>query len=345
MAERYAVSAGNWVAARFDGGTLPGVGDTVHANNFAVTIDTTITVDALSTRAGAVAVAGGSFTTSGTVVVNADTYAGTTGCLTLAANGTQNGDSYGSLTTNNTIATLVNGATAVQNGNATGGNGTNRFGSDVVLGTLNGDVTGGSANAANGARIRNSGTHNGDSYGGSAAGATGCLVSGKSIHNGNSYGSGFAGAVSLGDGSIQNGDSFGGSAAGVFGTICSGGYHNGIATGGSAATAFGTQVTAGGMFFGEAIGGTNATAHGVDVATGGLAVVDDATSGTALPVRLGNNGAAILTNGVTSAAVSNVANAGQFELAIDSSPNYPFIGGSAVAGFTGIRGTSRTLGT
>ena len=333
MAERYAVSAGNWVAARFDGGTLPGVGDTVHANNFAVTIDTTITVDALSTRAGAVAVAGGSFTTSGTVTVNADSYAGTTNCLVLSAGGTQNGNSYGSLTTNNTSATLVNAATATQNGNATGGNGTNRFGSDVVTGTLNGDVTGGSANAANGARIRNSGTHNGDSHGGSAAGAVGCLVSGKSIHNGDSYGSGFANAVTLSQGAIQNGDSFGGSASGVAGTLCDGGYHNGIATGGSAATAFGTQPTNGGTFFGKAVGGTNATAHGVDAGSGGLAIVNDVTAGTALPIRLSSNGAAILTNGVTSASVSNVAAAGLFELAIDTSPNYPFVGGGGGGGF------------
>ncbi len=344
MAERYAVSAGNWVAARFDGGTLPGVGDTVHANGFAVTIDTSITVEALSTRAGDVAAAGGSFTTSGAVNVNADSYAGTTSCLVLAANGTQNGNSYGSLTTSS-FATTINSISAIQNGNAYGGNGSNRIATDVIYGTINGDAFGGSAANAHGTRVRNFGLHNGNSYGGTAASAHGSILSTRAVHNGNSYGSGFAYGDSISAGAIQNGDSFGGSATQIYGTVVSnGGFQNGVATGGSASLSVGTQIQ-GGVFYGKAVSGSFSTAHGIEVFNAGVGVVTEIQAGIALPIRLANLGAIILRNGITAASVSNIASAGLFEIAIDESDNYPCfeIGGSA--GFTGIRGTTRTLGT
>ena len=57
MAERYAVATGVWSATgTWDGGTLPTSGDTVHANNFTVTIDQDVTAVSLRTDAGATAV-------------------------------------------------------------------------------------------------------------------------------------------------------------------------------------------------------------------------------------------------------------------------------------------------
>jgi hypothetical protein len=63
MANRYAVSTGNWSdTATWDGGTLPSTGDVVRPNGFVVTIDVDVTVDELTNNASSPAVAGGSFT-------------------------------------------------------------------------------------------------------------------------------------------------------------------------------------------------------------------------------------------------------------------------------------------
>ena len=48
MAERYATQSGLWEAATFNGGTLPGAGDTVHANGYTVTVDQSFSVSAIS---------------------------------------------------------------------------------------------------------------------------------------------------------------------------------------------------------------------------------------------------------------------------------------------------------
>ena len=62
MANRYAVANGNWSnTATWDGGTLPGVGDDVRPNGFAVTVDQNIDVVSLRNTAFAPAVAGGTF--------------------------------------------------------------------------------------------------------------------------------------------------------------------------------------------------------------------------------------------------------------------------------------------
>jgi hypothetical protein len=51
MALRYAVATGNWSnTATWNGGTLPGVGDDVHANGFTVTIDQDINVNSISNK-------------------------------------------------------------------------------------------------------------------------------------------------------------------------------------------------------------------------------------------------------------------------------------------------------
>jgi hypothetical protein len=71
MANRYAVANGNWSnTATWDGGTLPTADDIVRPNNFNVTIDQDITVQALRNDAIAPAVAGGTFTLTGDYTVN-----------------------------------------------------------------------------------------------------------------------------------------------------------------------------------------------------------------------------------------------------------------------------------
>jgi|GEM_PF-4306845 len=352
MAERYAISGGNWVAARFDGGTLPGIGDTVHANGFAVTIDTSITVTALSTRAGAVAVAGGSFTTSGAVSVNADTYAGTTNCLTLAAssNSVQNGNSYGSNTTNSRYGTFINYFTT-QNGDAYGGNGIVRSGSQATTGgVLNGNSYGGSAAQSYGAVVVNFGIQNGNAYGSDTAATFGSLVTQRGILNGDTYGGSVAGAhgAEVSAGAVQNGDSYGGSATSTYGTTLLSAVQNGDSSGGSGASAFGTFASAGynlsihyGRQFGNAV---TASSFGTFFQFGAICITTGITDGAAAGLRIGNDASVILQNGVTAGQVSNGAAVGRFQIG-ETLSDYPFVGGGGVAGFTGIRGTTRTLGT
>lgn len=188
MAERYAVATGNWSAlATWDGGaSLPGVGDTVHANGYTVTIDQDITVGSVRTDAGATAVAGGGFTLNDHTV-NADIVAGTTQCLSYEGTGTAviNGDVTGgaSLTAygcrNNQTGTLtisgdvaggsasstigcytrITGTTTI-NGNVTAGSGNSAHGlynNGTGTVTINGNVTGGSGSAAYGVYNNNSG--------------------------------------------------------------------------------------------------------------------------------------------------------------------------------------------
>lgn len=146
MANRYAVASGNWSnAATWDGGTLPGVGDDVYANNNTVTIDQNVTVLSLR-RSTAVGIAqGGRFgVTSGDRVVNANVYSeGPTGnaafnILYMSA---------GSLTVNGSVES-VDGAPAIH---LTGG---------TAL-TINGDVLGsGTAGGTVGPAILDNGATN-----------------------------------------------------------------------------------------------------------------------------------------------------------------------------------------
>lgn len=268
MATVYPTSAGAWstrtwnddsTGAAYGPGT-PQAGDTVKANNLAITLDTDITVVALSTRVGTTAAAGGSFTTSGTRTITADSYAGTSNCFVLSFNSgsVQNGNSYGSNTTNSTYGTTVNNC--IQNGNSTGGNGSNRIGTNIGQGGIqNGNSTGGSANGAWGTSVGSLGIQNGNSTGGSG---------------GTSYGSRILG------GGIQNGNSTGGSADQAYGTsIATGGIQNGNSTGGSVNGAWGTYVTAGCIQFGNATGGSAAGAHGTYI-DGGAALITTAAGAT-----------------------------------------------------------------
>lgn len=286
MAERWAVATGNWSdVATWDGGVAkPTAGDDVHANGFTVTINETITVGTLRTTAGTTPVAGGGFTTSGTVVVNADVLAGTTTCLTVNANGTLNGDS-------------------------TGGGSASVLGVLLVNATQNGNSTGGSASGCYGTGLRYSSTQNGDSYGGTVASTAGTVCStgyvGVMVQNGNSYGSSASEGTYLLLGGIQNGNSTGGSAAGVYGTYCTtGGIQNGNSTGGSAATAYGTYLINGGIQRGSSTGGSNATAYGTYIGTGGKLLTTGITDSTASGARLQNDGTAILGPGVLQSSLS-----------------------------------------
>jgi len=167
MAERYAVATGVWEAATFNGGTLPGVGDIVHANGYTVTIDQDITVAALSTRVGVTAAAGGGFTVSSADrTIRANLYSGTTNCLTCSASSgtfTLHGWSYGSDTTAGVYALRSTGAgLVVAYGHAFGdvGHGINVSSTGHLY--LYGDAVGGIA--YNCAGIHASGSSSGHGY-------------------------------------------------------------------------------------------------------------------------------------------------------------------------------------
>jgi hypothetical protein len=334
MAERWFVASGNWVAANFNGGTLPAADDDVFANGFAATINTSITVKSLSTRAGSTAVAGGSFTTSGTVTVTADSYAGSTNCLTLNANAIQNGNSFGSTTTNSTSATIVE-YQAVQNGNATGGSGFIRLGSTVRNGgVLNGDTTGGTVSSlASGAVLSFNARQNGNANASDAA--PGTILQTRSILNGNSYGHATAGVVGCdaSGGSIHIGNSFGGGGVNAHGTRLSGCIQIGNSTGGSGASSIGTIATNGSIQQGTQTGNTStSSSFGTLSQSGSIVITTGITNNTASGLRIENGTAVILQNGVTSGQVSTTgATVGRYAIGA-SLPEYPFIGGG-LAGF------------
>lgn len=267
----YPTAAGAWSTRTWNDdatgaayGMAPQPGDTVLANGLAITVDVNISVVAISTRTGTTAIAGGSFTTSGNDrVINADTYAGTTNCLTLAANSRsiQNGHSYGSNTTNTRYGTTLN-ATTVQNGNSFGGNGSARTGTLINGGGVqNGNSTGGSVSGAAGTSIIAGGVQNGDSFGGSVSGAFGTNIAAGGLQVGDSYGAGANGTECFG---VQIGNSIGAaSVAGIGTRVYSTGIHNGNATGGGVSGAHGTQVFVGGHAFIETATGTVSGANGV----------------------------------------------------------------------------------
>jgi hypothetical protein len=220
MATVYPTAAGAWSTRTWNNdatgaayGMAPQTGDTVLANGLAITLDTNITVVALSTRAGTTAVAGGSFTTSGTRTITADSYAGTSNCLILTASSSsvQSGNSFGSDTTNSSYGTTIN-STCTQNGNATGGNGSARTGTLINAGGLqNGNSTGGSGGSAYGTYIHAGGVQIGNSTGGSGAGALGTYINGG-IQNGNATGG--PGTSAHGTGVHATGSIFYGNATG-----------------------------------------------------------------------------------------------------------------------------------
>jgi hypothetical protein len=101
MALRYAVASGNWSnTATWNGGTLPGIGDDVHANGFNVTIDTSVTALSISTVANSPAVAGGTFTFTNGITVTANLINGITNSFLFALNNPNSCTIIGNLVNN-----------------------------------------------------------------------------------------------------------------------------------------------------------------------------------------------------------------------------------------------------
>lgn len=129
MTLRYAVANGNWSApATWDGGTLPGAGDDVYANNKAVTIDQNVAVLSLRSTAASGITAGGFFNVIANRTINANIYAGGGNTVTVSSPNV-------TLTTAGTL----NGGTLQYNNAVTLGS------SDCVL-NHTGDVYGGTYN-------------------------------------------------------------------------------------------------------------------------------------------------------------------------------------------------------
>lgn len=243
MAERWAVATGNWSATgTWNGGTLPGSGDDVYANNYTVTIDQNVTVASVRTTAGTTPVAGGGFTLNAGYTLTGNVIAGSSTCVTASYNSPSSATITGSVT---------GSATGAQVGVLKSGTGTL---------TINGAVTGGTGSAsASGLSITGQGSVSvtgavsGSSAGGGInGGATGILLTvvgncvagsgGKAIN----FGSSASCTVNI------TGNVTGGSATGI----------TGVSFYGSSTT---VNIT------GTVTGGSNGTAYGVSVeATGGI---------------------------------------------------------------------------
>ena len=249
MANRYAVASGFAdVAATWDGGTLPDATDDVFANGNTVTIRQIFTSNSIRTTADTGILAGGSFDTSGTVNVNAESIAGTKSCLLLNNGSVQNGNSTGG-STSSAYGTYC-GAGGTQNGNSTGGSALGAYGTLCDAGgTQNGNSTGGSTPSAYGTYCGAGGTQNGNSTGGGTLGTYGTYCAGGT-QNGNSTGGSASGAYGTYCGSVgtQNGNSTGGSASGAHGTYCIG-IQNGNSTT-SPEGVVGTAVSGTGKLYG-----------------------------------------------------------------------------------------------
>jgi len=309
--ERWAVATGNandpliW-----DGGTLPGVGDDVYANGFAVTINVNTQYASVRTTAGTTAVAGGTFNLSDGVTLRANAFAGTTGCV-----------SFSGLT--GTVANFI--------GNATGGTvNTARGVANMSSGTLNvtGDMFGGSTvggteglrnqsaggvvnligNAKGGGVVNtgygavcNTGTMNitGNCIAGDGNGTMGASVAVGAVLNltGNALGSASTGhgvAISSVATVTINGNVIGGSSAvgsgvsNAVGTV----VINGNVTGGTAGS--GVTFNNGSVTInGDCTGGDGLVAYGLNSTGGGTAIVN----GTAIGSATGNSTAGVNSTG------------------------------------------------
>jgi hypothetical protein len=212
MAVRYAVATGNWSnTATWDGGTLPGAGDDVHANGFTVAIDQDISVNKISTAANAPALAGGGFTldapNNGARYITSSIEAGSTTCVII---GSINGFTY--ITGNIYGGTSVGAIGLYLNG--TNSNNSHR---PVITGNI---------------------------YGGSAVNSHGLNARGDRAYFPTVYGNVFAGIVSSGISLASNQPA---NTVTVYGNVIASGA-NAITTGGNF-YCFGT-VTASNNFYG-----------------------------------------------------------------------------------------------
>jgi hypothetical protein len=316
-------------------------GDTIDCNGFALTINSQpaeINVSVTSPgKAGTVSISGTlnlstwSFT-AGTVVMISTIPSGcavgsvTGGSATNAACVTTNSGTIG--TVNGGAGGVANGCTTNNGtitGNVTGGSGTNSRGVQQNNGIIGGNVTGGSGTTAHGVLV-NAGTITGNVAGGSTSSSQG-LRDNTSIIVGNVTGGSAAtahGISAFNSGEIR-GSVTGGSSSNVFGVVSNRGTILGGATGGSAAGANAIQVNSG-IVLGSITDGT-ANAVGSFEGTHMLLNGPDVTGRIASPITTiyssgAMNPAATLPVGVTVVTLS-----------------------SGTAGFTGIRGVSRRLGT
>lgn len=162
MSERYAVQSGDWSNINtWNGGSLPGVGDDVHANGFDVVIDQDVEVQSLTTRPGDTAVDGGKFTPNNNTEITANIVAGGTTCLDI---GTKTG--------------------IIVTGNVTGGTDFGKVGISSLAGssiTINGNCVGGSGFAANGVNLQGTVVINGNVQGSDDPDNSGC--NGANLYN------------------------------------------------------------------------------------------------------------------------------------------------------------------
>lgn len=177
MANKWPAADGNWsTASNWNGGTKPVAGDVVYADGKTITIDEDVTVLQLRTNARSGGTAGGGFTTTAKVVINADSHADITTCLTVSTAAVQNGNSFGGSTVSRYGTVLTLGG--VQNGNSFGGSAAGAPGTLAYYGgRQHGDSTG-SANTF-GTLIQQGGMHFGNATG--VAGGIGTLVGGGGV--------------------------------------------------------------------------------------------------------------------------------------------------------------------
>ena len=140
MADRYAVKAGNWSDPTvWDGGTLPGVGDTVRPNGFAIEIDQDIDVGTITNTALAPAAHSGYF------------------AITTISAGTRYISAHVACYNSQLLRIITSGVVEIT-GDVTGGklygesDGVSITGGARV--TINGDVTGGSVPQGNSGTAR-----------------------------------------------------------------------------------------------------------------------------------------------------------------------------------------------
>jgi hypothetical protein len=153
------VASGNSNAgATWNGGTVPGPDDDVHADGFTITVNANWTVLSLTTMQRSGGTAGGEFVLSAGVTVNATgggVIAGTTSCVRftqLAGNtATLNANVFGGPSNNALGAQCTQPGTLIINGNIEGGGGNNSHGVQCSNGgntTINGNATAGSNSSA-----------------------------------------------------------------------------------------------------------------------------------------------------------------------------------------------------
>ena len=184
----YNTVAANCGTADANWATVNSPGNSIFANNLAVTIATGVNWDLgtgkLSTEVGAGSTAGGSFTMSGSNTATSNVTAGESNCLTLATNATL--DLTGNVTSATTngasgISLSNSGCTLTVHGNVSGNPNANTLAHGIsssgAVGsiTIDGNITGGGAVSALGVYISGgaTGTVDGTVTGGTAAGADG----------------------------------------------------------------------------------------------------------------------------------------------------------------------------